>query len=124
MQKFNDFSPKGIKCILCKEIDKKVNVADLIDGALYEIQLVKDFDLQDFNSKTEMLVVDKRGKEFNLYDRVKSVTMVDNRLIALLNFGRNNLRVEDFLRAIDNLGADVVKIAGYVQTENFDKIYF
>ena len=124
MQKFNDFSPKGIKCIACKEIDKKVNVADLIEGALYEIELVKDFNLQEFNSKTEMVVVDKRGKEFNLYDRVKSVTMVDNRLIALLNFGRNNLRIDDFLKAIDNLGANVVKIAGYVQDKNFDELYF
>lgn len=124
MQKFNEFSPKGIKCIACKEIDKKVNVADLIDGALYEIQLVKDFNLQEFNSKTEMVIVDKRGKEFNLYDRVKSVSVVDNRLIALLNFGRNNLRVEDFLKAIDNLGAEVVKIASYVQQSDFEKVYF
>ena len=37
MKKFNEFSPRGIKCVKCKTIEKKVNVADLIDGAIYEI---------------------------------------------------------------------------------------
>ena len=124
MQKFNDFSPRGIKCVACKEIDKKVNVADLIDGALYQIDLVNPFNLQEFLSKTEFVITDKRGKQFNLYDRVKNLQLKENQLIALLNFGRNNLRIDDFLSAIDNYGANVTKIAGYVQQENFDKLYF
>ena len=80
--------------------------------------------MQEFLSKTEFVITDKRGKQFNLYDRVKNLQLKENQLIALLNFGRNNLRIDDFLSAIDNFGANVTKIVGYVQQENFDKLYF
>ncbi len=124
MEKFNEFSPKGIKCLACKYIDKKVNVADLIDGALYKISGVTNFDINTFFAVKEKIMVDKKGKEYNLYDRIKSIKWEQNQLIALLNFGRNNLRIEDFLKGIDNANADVIKIAGFVLDKDFEEIYF
>ncbi len=113
-EKFNEFSPRGIKCLSAVWVEKKVNVADLIDGALYRISGVEYFDTEKFLSVRERIITDKRGKEVNLPDRVKMLKFEGNDLIALLNFGRNNLRIDDFLKAINAENADAVKIESYI----------
>ncbi len=113
-EKFNEFSPRGIKCVNAVWVEKKVNVADLIDGALYRIEGAKPFDTEEFLSVRERIITDKRGKQINLPDRIKMLKFEGNTLFALLNFGRNNLRIDDFLRAINAENADAVKIEGYI----------
>lgn len=124
MQKFNEFSPKGIKCIRAIYTEKKVNVADLIDGAEYQISGAEDFNEQAFMLCKEKIIEDKRGKQFNVYDRIKCLFKRDNQLIAHLNFGRNNFRIEDFLNAIGYSNAEVIKTAGLIGQDNADKVFF
>ena len=123
-QKFNEFSPRGIKCLDCIFVEKKVNVADLIDGALYRISGVEKFDTQQFLSVKERIITDKRGKQINIPDRVKSLYFDGNELIALLNFGRNNLRIDDFLKSINAENAEAVKTESYIGTQSAYKILF
>ena len=123
-ERFNASSPRGIKCVECKVIDKKVNVADLIDGALYKIEGVKPFDTEQFLSVKERIITDKRGKQINIPDRIKMLKFENNSLIALLNFGRNNLRIDDFLKAINAEDADAVKIESYIANKSAKEVLF
>ncbi len=123
-EKFNAFSPRGIKCVDCKVIDKKVNVADLIDGALYKISGIEPFDTEEFLSVKERIITDKRGKQINIPDRVKMLKFEGNELIALLNFGRNNLRIDDFLKALNAENAEAVKIESYIGNKSAKEVLF
>ena len=123
-EKFNQFSPRGIKCEKAIWVGKKVNVADLIDGALYRISGTKPFDTEQFLSVKERVITDKRGKQINLPDRIKKLYYDGNDLIALLNFGRNNLRIDDFLKAINAERAEVVKIESYIGLNPASQVLF
>jgi len=59
-----------------------------------------------------------------VYDRVKNLQLKENQLIALLNFGRNNLRIDDFLKAIKAEGAEVVKIESYIGANPASQVLF
>jgi hypothetical protein len=59
-----------------------------------------------------------------LPDRIKKLYYDGNDLIALLNFGRNNLRIDDFLKAINAERAEVVKIESYIGLNPASQVLF
>ncbi len=113
LERFNNFSPKGIKCEEVFVTDKKVGVASDIISATYEITGFKPFDVDEVLSKKEFFIVDKKGNEKEVRDKILSLNFVENRLIARLSFGNNVLRpdylVSALLKVYEGENIDIIK---------------
>ncbi len=91
-EKFNAYSPKGIKCEEVFETDKKVGVASDIVFADYEITGLNYFDVNEVMTKKQFFVIDKKGTEKEVRDKIISLKFDKNKLIARLKFGNDTLR--------------------------------
>lgn len=91
-EKFNKYSPKGIKCEEVYETDKKVGVASDIIYADYEITGLEFFDVNEILSKSQFYIIDKKGTEKEVRDKIISLKFDKNKLIARLKFGNDTLR--------------------------------
>ncbi len=92
LEKFNAFSPKGIKCVEVYKTNKKVKVASHIETATYHIKGLNLFNVDDVLSKKEFFVIDKNGKEKEVRDKIVSLQFDGDMLIAKLKFGNDTLR--------------------------------
>ena len=111
LEKFNAFSPKGIKCIEVWQTDKKVKVASHIETATYHIKGISHFNVDEVLSKSEFLIVDKNGNEKEVRDKIVSLYFEGDTLIAKLKFGNETLR-PDYLaqKLIELYGGNHVDI--------------
>ena len=91
-EKFNKYSPKGIKCEEVFETDKKVGVASDIVYADYEISGLEIFDINEVLDSSEFFITDKKGVEKEVRDKIISLKFDKNKLIARLKFGNDTLR--------------------------------
>ncbi len=92
LERFNEFSPKGIKCEEVFVTDKKVGIASDVISATYEITGLNPFDVDEVLSKNEFFIVDKKGNEKQVREKILSLNFDKNKLIARLSFGNNVLR--------------------------------
>ncbi len=93
---FNKYAPSGFKCLSAINTQKKVNLQADMDSAEYLIEGVNDFDLGDVLGASEFFVLDKKGEQKNVRDRILDLKKCDNGLIALLSFGNSTLRPDVF----------------------------
>jgi radical SAM-linked protein len=97
IEKFNQNSPKGIRCKECYFTDKKPNVGADITSALYEITGINYFDVNEILNSSEFMVFDKRkGEEINSREKIKNLYFKGDKLYAHLDFGNVTLR-SDYL---------------------------
>ena len=102
-EKFNKFSPKGIKCEEAYNTDKKVNIASDIIDATYEIEGFTPFNVDEVLSLTEFKIIDKKGNEKEVRDKIVSLEFKENRLIARLKFGNDTLRSDYLVEKLKGL---------------------
>ena len=104
IQKFNENSPKGIRCKECYYLDFKPNVAADITSAVYEIVGVNYFDVNEVLSSTEFMVFDKRkGEEINSREKIKELYFEEDKLYARLDFGNVTLRPDYLIKKLVEL---------------------
>lgn len=122
VERFNKNSPKGIKCIYAVDVDKKINVACIINRAVYKIENALIFDVDKFLSSSEILVTDKHGKVFNARERIFDLHFEGNTLFATLSFGSCNFRIDDLLKLLSQEDKVPVKIKALVDNVDIDEI--
>ena len=98
-EKFNEYSPKGIKCLGAWETPKKVGVASDIVKAKYRIKGIKEFSIGEVLDKKSFIITDREGQEKDVRDLIYSVKREGEDLICVLGFG-NGLRAEKFAAAL------------------------
>lgn len=97
-EKFNEYSPKGIKCEEAYNTNKKVSIASDIIDATYEIDGIPTFNVEEILGLKEFNILDKNGNEREVREKIVSLKFDKNRLIARLKFGNDTLR-PDYLVA-------------------------
>ena len=102
-EKFNAFSPKGIKCEEVFETDKKVGVASDIIYADYEITGLNVFDVNEVINLKEFFITDKKGIEKEVRDKIISLKFDKNTLIARLKFGNDTLRPDYLVQKLQSI---------------------
>jgi radical SAM-linked protein len=122
VERFNQNSPKGIKCIYAVEVDKKINVAHVINRAVYKIEKANLFDVEKFLADKEILVKDKHGKVFNARERIFDLHFEGDTLFTTLSFGSCNFRIDDLLKVLSQEDKIPLKIQALVDEVNIDDI--
>ena len=118
---FNEYSPRGIKCVYAKTVEKKINVAAVVDGAEYRVTCPK-INVEKILACKELPFTDKRGKTFNARERIFDLRYEKDSLVCRLAFGNVNFKVYDFMELIGVADYDVVKVASLVKGENLDDV--
>ena len=95
MQKFNEFSPSGLKCVGAWKTQGKVGIASDIVKAEYLVKGINHFDVDEFLKRDEFIILKKDGTEKNVRDLIYSVEWVGEDLKCVIGFG-NGLRIEKF----------------------------
>lgn len=116
---FNKYCPSGFKCLCAVKTQKKVNLQADMDSAEYLITGINDFDVAEFLSLKEFKVLDKRGEEKEVRERVLDLKKSDNGLIATLSFGNFTLRPDVFGEALAKIYGgevkDVLKLNAFIR---------
>ncbi len=121
-EKFNKFSPKGIKCEEAYNTNKKVNIASDIIDATYEIIGINPFDVNEILNLKELKIIDKKGNEREVRDKIISLKFDKNKLIARLKFGNDTLRPDYLAEKLKKLyGAEHIDILKKSVTFKGDK---
>lgn len=117
MEKFNAFSPRGIKCVKAFKVEKKHKVAAIINQAEYEIEGVNYFDVNEILN-SQILEIEIKGEKKNVRSKILNLRFnEDNRLIATLSFGNDVLRADVFTNyLISRYGG---KITNLIKTKAF-----
>ena len=71
-ERFNAYSPKGIKCEEAYNAEGKVNVASDIISAVYEIEGFDYFNVNEILNLTEIYITDKNGNEKEVRNKIIS----------------------------------------------------
>lgn len=104
MNKFNDFTVRGITCLSATDVSKKVNVAGAITRARYQIYGVNKFEPSEILNSQEFLVTAKSGEQKNLRARIYGLERAaDGCVIATLGFGNDTLRADTFAKKLIEL---------------------
>lgn len=91
-EKFNAFSFRGLKCGYVREVDKKVNVAGLIDRARYEISGITPFDTSEVLAAETFYIIYKKGNQKDVRKKIFDLKFDGDVLFATLGFGNDTLR--------------------------------
>lgn len=117
-EKFNLFSPRGIKCTGAWYTPKKVGVASDIVKAEYFVTGIADFDPEEVLRGEEFIITDKNGKEKNVAHLIYGIEKKDGGYKCVLGFG-NGLRIEKFTqKLVDRYGGkdvEAIKVKGLLQ---------
>ena len=101
LELFNSNSPKGIRCVEVYDTVKKVNVANDITFAVYEINGINPFDVNEILNGETFEVFDKRANAFkDVKDRIKDLHFEGGVLYATLCFGNYTLRPDYLVEAL------------------------
>ena len=98
MQKFNEFSPNGFKCVGAWKIDKKVGIASDIVKAEYFVTGINDFDEKKLLLRDEF-IIEKKGEMKNVRHLVYSIEKKDNGISCVIGFA-NGIRIEKFTESL------------------------
>ena len=116
-EKFNEFSPKGIKCQKAVETLKNPNIAGIITSADYEIKGLNKFNENEILDKKSIIIEDKRGKNKEIRDKIIKILWKNDIFYATLKFGNENLRADLFAEMLKKLyGGDILEI---IKTEAY-----
>lgn len=134
---FNKNSLKGIRCLEVFDTNKKLNVANDITFAVYEINGVNLFDVNEVISRESFEVFDKRANTLkDVRDRIKDLHFEGETLYATLCFGNYTLRPDYLVEALvktyggnhptvlkkDVLFLDGLTAKEYVELKNSEKV--
>ena len=114
---FNANSPGGIKCLDFKEVDENPNYAFTIDKCGYSAEGIAPFDTEEFLSRKEIIISDKRGREVDIRPRIYTVECKNGTLYFTLGCGQNNLRPDLFCEFLEReyggTASNLIKISSY-----------
>jgi radical SAM-linked protein len=102
-QLFNLKSPKGIKCVDAYNTEKKVNVVNDVDSAIYEIEGLNYFDVNEILNLESFIVADKKKGEKEARDKILSLKWHNGKLICRFKFGNDNLRPDVFIEKVKSI---------------------
>lgn len=95
IEKFNEFSPSGLKCVGAWTTAGKVGVASEIVKAEYLVSGINHFDKSEVLNSQEFIITKKDGTEKNVRDLIYSIEWVGENLKCVIGFG-NGIRIEKF----------------------------
>lgn len=98
---FNANSPKGVKCVDFKIVTENPNYAFTIERCTYSADGITPFDVDEFLSRKEIVITDRRGRTADVRPRIYSVERLDGKLIFTLGCGQNNLRPDLFCEVLE-----------------------
>lgn len=98
---FNANSPKGVKCTAYKIVDVNPNYAYTIQSCGYEVEGINVFDPQEFFSRDKIIIIDRRGREVDIRQRVYEITVENGKTRFTLGCGENNLRPDLFCEYLE-----------------------
>lgn len=100
---FNEKSPKGIKCVEAYSTQKKVNIVNDIESAVYEIKGLNYFNVNEILSLNSFVVPDKKKGEKEARDKILGLEFIGDALICKFKFGNDNLRPDAFIEKVKEL---------------------
>lgn len=119
---FNKFSPKWINCSEAFSVNKKCNVANIINRAEYEITGINRFDVNDVLDGITYTVIDKKDNVKEVRNKIYSLEFIAGGVLkAVLAAGNEPLRA-DYLarRLIEDFGGkciDILKTQSFIDDE-------
>lgn len=129
MEKFNKYSPEGLKCLKYKKSLLNPNFANILIASEYEIEIEGLQNFKDLikNLTTKPFVIDysvkgeKKSKDFS--GLIYSITQTEDTLKCIFSSGAENLRHDIFINEIRKLTnlqniKKVLKTAQYYKKEN------
>lgn len=112
---FNANSPVGIKCLEFREVKENPNYAFTIESCTYSAKGFNPFDIEEFLSRKEIKITDKRGREIDIRPRIYAIEFKNDGLLFTLGCGENNLRADLFCEVIESIyggkASDITKIS-------------
>ena len=96
MQRFNNFSPAGVKCLKWANVEKNQNYANCIVGCRYSAEGIAPFDVERVLSRQSITITDMRGRETDIRPRIYGLEWQGERLVFTLGSGVNNVRPDLF----------------------------
>ena len=109
---FNSYTFRGVNCTFAVSVNKKINVAGVINRAKYAIKGVNKFNLEEVLKATEFEFTNKKGQRKEVRSKIFNLEWDGDLLIATLGFGNEGLRPDLF-------GAELVRRYG---GENFIEV--
>lgn len=91
---FNEFSPRGLRCISAVRVEKNPNLASIIGRAKYEITGINKFEVTEILSLESFTVTDKRGREKQVREKIYKLWFEGDTLYAELAAGNDCLRAD------------------------------
>ena len=111
IKKFNEFSPKGIKCLEAYYSPVNVNLAAEITEAKYVIEGLSEFAVEDVLAEKEFIVKNKKGEPIDVRGKIHSLKRVDGGIEAILSAGNDSLRPDIFSAALkEKYGGEHISI--------------
>ena len=125
LKDFNQFTFKGLKCDFAISVNKKINVAGVINRAKYAIKGVNKFDLNEVLNATEFEFNNKKGQRKEVRSKIFNLEWDGDLLIATVGFGNEGLRPDLFgAELVRRYGGsefiEVNKLAVYVDEQAFE----
>ncbi|MDE7087616.1 MAG: DUF2344 domain-containing protein, partial [Clostridia bacterium] len=97
-EKFNAFSPVGIKCVDFRTVENNPNYANGIESCTYEISGIAQFDPNIILSEKTIETEDLRGRKVDIRPRIYAAEYRNGRLLCTLGCGNSNLRPDLFAK--------------------------
>ena len=117
IERFNENSPKGIKCIAAYQTDKNPNFAAVITCARYYIEGLNEFSIDEVLSFEEFFITDKNGNKKNVREKIFSIEKRGQGIVAVLAAGNSALRADAFAKTLaEAYGGDEIEI---IKEESF-----
>ncbi len=117
LQAFNAHAFKGIECTFAINVNKKINVAGIIDRASYIISGINKFDLSDVLSAETFEFTNKKGARKEIRSKIFDMSWYGEDLYATLSFGNEGVRP-------DLLGEELIRLYGGKRVEVTKKNVF
>ncbi|MCD7728857.1 MAG: TIGR03936 family radical SAM-associated protein [Clostridia bacterium] len=119
---FNAFSPRGVKCIDYKIVEKNAEYAESIKECAYIAKGINQFDVSEVLNKDGIIITDLRGRSVDIRPRIYGLDYSDGGLKFTLGCGTSNLRPDLFCTFLCGIyGGSVTEI---IKTESIGENTF
>ena len=122
-ERFNAFSPAGIKCLKWARVKDNPNYADCITACTYSATGLKPFDAAALLAEESIKITDMRGREVDIRPRIYAVEWQNGELNFTLGCGENNLRPDLFCAFLSGRyggrAKDIIKTASLMRGDEF-----
>ena len=95
-ERFNLFSPDGIKCADCAYVESNQNYANCITSCTYTAEGLAPFDPEEIMREKAIPLIDSRGRQIDIRPRIYAVEWQGDALKFTAGCGENNLRPDLF----------------------------